>query len=390
MTSGTALGTSYLIAARRTALGRPGGLHRSRRLEDLTAPVVLAALKDAHLESRIVEEIILGNTTAGGNPARLVGLAAGLRESVPALTVDRQCASGLDAILLAMRSVALGEADVIVAGGAESVSTAPWRVAKPKNLFQTPRFLGLEQDDIEDADASHTVAASEDLARRLGITRDQQDAYALRSFLKAEAAQAERRFVGEIVPLKMAGPEARDEHSLTPEIDDLAALAPLVPPDGTHTSGNTSTAQDGAAMAVIVSERKHRELGAPPGLRLVASASEGVGPGDDARAPVAALEKLLKASNGSFAGRFGLVEVSEASAAQALALRNTFELDDGELNPDGGAIVRGYPLGASSAVSVVRLFTRLVRAAVRPKHPFGAVTQGAVGGLGVAALFEAV
>jgi acetyl-CoA C-acetyltransferase len=106
---------------------------------------------------------------------------------------------------------------VIVAGGAESVSTAPWRVAKPKNLFQTPRFLGLEQDDIEDADASHTVAASEELARRLGITRDQQDAYALHSFLKAETAQAERRFVGEIVPLKMAGPEGRDEHTVTPE-----------------------------------------------------------------------------------------------------------------------------------------------------------------------------
>jgi acetyl-CoA C-acetyltransferase len=163
------------------------------------------------------------------------------------------------------------------------------------------------------------------------------------------------------------------------DIDDLAALAPLVPPDGTHTSGNTSTVQDGAAMAVIVSERKHRELGAPPGLRLVASANEGVGPGDDARAPVAALEKLLKASNGSLAGRLGLVEVSEASAAQALALRNTFELDDGELNPDGGAIARGYPLGASSAVSVVRLFTRLVRAAIRPKQPFGAVTQVPLG-----------
>jgi len=154
MTSATALGSSYLIAARRTALGRPGGLHRSRRLEDLTAPIVLAALQDAKLAPKVVEEIILGNTTAGGNPARMVGLAAGLRESVPALTVDRQCASGLDAILLAMRAVALGEADVIVAGGAESISTAPWRVAKPKNLFQTPRFIGLDQDDADTADAS--------------------------------------------------------------------------------------------------------------------------------------------------------------------------------------------------------------------------------------------
>jgi acetyl-CoA C-acetyltransferase len=154
MASASALGSSYLIAARRTALGRPGGLHRSRRLEDLTAPIVLAALQDAQLDARTVEEIILGNTTAGGNPARLVGLAAGLRESVPALTVDRQCASGLDAILFAMRAVAMGEADVIVAGGAESISTAPWRIAKPKSLFQTPRFIGLESDDRETADTS--------------------------------------------------------------------------------------------------------------------------------------------------------------------------------------------------------------------------------------------
>ena len=128
-------------------------------------------------------------------------------------------------------------------------------------------------------------------------------------------------------------------------------------------------------MAVIVSERKHRELGAPRGLRLMASATEGVGPGEDARAPVAALEKLLKTSNGAIGGRLGLVEVSEASAAQALALRNTFDLDDGELNPDGGAVARGYPLGAASAVSVVRLFTRLVRSAdapqadLRRRHP---------------------
>jgi acetyl-CoA C-acetyltransferase len=390
MTSATALGSSYLIAARRTALGRPGGLHRSRRLESLTAPVVLAALADAGLDPGAVEEIFLGNTTAGGNPARLVGLAAGLRESAPALTVDRQCASGLDAILLAMRAVARGEADVIVAGGAESISTAPWRVAKPKNLFQTPRFLSLDQEGAEAVDASQIMAASEDMARRLGITRDQQDNYALYSFLKAEAAQNERRFVGEIVPLKMAGPEGRDEHAVTPEIEDLAALAPLVPPDGTHTSGNTSAVQDGAAMAVIVSGRKHRELGAPRALRLMASATEGVSPGEDARAPVAALEKLLKALAGGGRSGMGLVEVSEASAAQALALRNTFELEDGELNPDGGAVARGYPLGAASAVSVVRLFTRLVRSAVRPKLPFGAVTQGAVGGLGVAALFEAV
>src|SRR5689334_16667566 len=122
MTSATALGHAYIVAARRTALGRPGGLHKSRRIESLTAPVVLAALADAGLDASAVDEIIFGNTTAGGNPARIIGLAAGLDDRVPALTVDRQSASGLDAILLGSRTVALGEAKVVIAGGGESIS----------------------------------------------------------------------------------------------------------------------------------------------------------------------------------------------------------------------------------------------------------------------------
>jgi acetyl-CoA C-acetyltransferase len=178
-----------------------------------------------------------------------------LSDSVPALTVDRQCASGLDAILLAMRTVAIGEANVVVAGGAESLSTAPWRVARPRSLFQTPRFMGLEPEDGGSAEAPHSVVASEELARRLGITRDRQDSYALHSHLKAEQAASERRFVGEIVPLRMAGAEARDEGASVSDIDDAAALAPLLPPDGTHTTGNTSLLYDAAAVVVIVSAR---------------------------------------------------------------------------------------------------------------------------------------
>jgi acetyl-CoA C-acetyltransferase len=391
MTQATALGASYIVAARRTALGRPGGLHKSRRIESLTAPVVLAALQDAHLEAAAVDEIIFGNTTAGGNPARIVGLAAGLSESVPALTVDRQCASGLDAILLAMRAVALGEANVVVAGGAESLSTAPWRVARPRSLFQTPRFLGLEPEDGGGAEAPHSVVASEELARRLGITRHRQDSYALNSHRKAEQATSERRFVGEIVPLRMAGEEARDESAGVPDIEDLAALAPLICPDGTHTSGNTSMLHDAAAVVVVVSAQVHAELGAPRALRLVASSMQGVGAAEEARAPVMVLEKLLLQANGAFArDRLGLVEMSETSAAQALALSDAFDLDEDQLSPDGGALARGHPLGAASAVSVVRLFTGMARTRQGRRPQFGAVTQGAIGGLGVAALFEAV
>ena len=390
MTSATVLGPAYIIAARRTALGRPGGLHRSRRIESLTAPVVQAALEDARLEARAVEEIIFGNTTAGGNPARIVGLAAGLRDSVPALTVDRQCASGLDAILLGMRAVALGEAGVVVAGGGESLSTAPWRVARPKSLFQTPRFIGLEPEDGETADTPHSVTASEELARRLGITRHRQDAYALHAHLRAEQAMSERRFLHEIVPLRLAADETRDESTDVGGIEDLAGLSPIMRPDGTHTSGNISALQEGAAVVVMVSAQVHAELGRPRALRLAASVTQGVGASEEAHAPVAALEKLLRTNSGFTRDQLALVEMSETSAAQALAVRDAFGLDEDELSPDGGALVRGYPLAAASAVSVVRLFTRMVRSPQSGRRRYGAVTQGAIGGLGVAALFEVV
>ena len=388
MTSAPVLGPAYIIAARRTALGRPGGLHKSRRIESLTSPVVLAALEDAGLEPGAVDEIIFGNTTAGGNPARIIGLAAGLGEGVPALTVDRQCASGLDAILLGARAVALSEARVVVAGGGESLSTAPWRVARPKSLFQTPRFLGLEPED--GAAAPHSVTASETLARRLGIGRERQDAYALQSHLKAERAAGERRFVREIVPLRMAAGEARDESAEVESLQDLAELVPIVPPDGTHTHGNISAPQEGAAIAVIVAQEVWAALGRPHAMRLAGGVTQGVGASEEARAPVAALEKLMRTNSGFSRDKLALVEMSETSAAQALAVRDAFDLADEELSPDGGALVRGYPLGAASAVSLVRLFTRMVRSPGAGQRPYGAVTQGAIGGLGVAALFEAV
>lgn len=389
MSKAAALGASYIVAARRTALGRPGGLHATRRIESLAAPVVRAALQDAGLQPDRVEQIILGNTTAGGNPARIVGLAAGLGDGTAALTVDRQCASGLDAILIGMRAVALGEASVVVAGGAESISTAPWRVARPRNLFQTPRFLGLEADAGEARDASPSAAASEALARRLGISRQRQDSYTLGSHLKAERAIGERRFVGEIVPLRMAGEEARDEAADVAGIDDLEEMEPLLPPDGTVTAGNSSMLQDGAAIVVIVSAAVHAELGSPQAMRLVASSILGMGAGEEARAPVAALEKLLRPNGANPRNELALVEMSEVSAAQALAVRDAFDLSEDALNPDGGALVRGYPLGAASAVSVTRLFTRMVRGRNGAAPGLGAVTQGATGGLGVAALFSA-
>lgn len=379
----------YVVAARRTALGRIGGLHQSRRLEELAAPVVEAVLSDCGLASERVDQLILGNASAGGNPARLVALAAGLDDATSALTVDRQCGSGLDAILLAIRNIAAGDANVIVAGGAESLSTAPWRIAKPRNLYQLPHFIGLDPTGSSPDDEPQPFEASEHLARRLGITRAQQDAWAVRSHAKAQIARERRLLVGEIVPLRSNAEEKKDQSAIDPSLSDLEKLRPFAPPDGTLTPGNTSALHDGAAMVVAVSESIWDELGRPSALRLVASASQGVSADDEASAPLAAMRKLYGRLNGFDRSDLRVVEMGEASAAQAIAFADGLGIDADIVNPAGGALVRGHPLGAAGAVLVVRLFTDLVRApqeAVR----FGAVAQGTIGGLGLAALFEAV
>jgi acetyl-CoA C-acetyltransferase len=386
----TALSPAYIVAARRSALGRIGGLHRSRRLEELTAPVVAAALADAKLSASQVDEIIIGNASAGGNPARVIALAAGLPETAPALTLDRQCGSGLDAILMAARAVGAGEADVMVAGGAESLSTAPWRIAKPKSLYQLPHFIGVDAATDAASEEPQPYEASEALAKRLKISRMDQDAFALKSHLKAEAAREARRFVGEIVALWSNAEEARDQSAIGPSLEDIERQRPFLPPSGTLTPANTSLPHDGAAIAVVVSERIWQELKRPRALRLIGSAAQGVSPDAEAEAPIAAMQKLYGRLNGFDRTAIGVIEMSETSAAQALALMDAFDIDDGMLNPDGGAVVRGHPLGASGAVLVVRLFSTLARNGHDGRSGYGVVTQGTIGGLGLAALFEAV
>ncbi len=380
---------AYIIAARRSALGRIGGLHKGRRIEELCAPVVAAALRDSGLRADRVDEVLIGNATQGGNPARLIALSAGISDSVPAATIDRQCGSGLDAILAANRAIAAGEAEIVVAGGAEALSTAPWRIAKPRTLYQLPRFTSFEPGPAEEGGVPPLVEATEALAARLGISRAQQDAYALRTHLKAEAARTSKRFAGEIVPIRSNAEEARDQSAVEPDFKDLAQLAPYQQPDGTLTPGNTSAMHDGAAMTVVVSERVWAELGKPRALRLVAQAIRGVAPDEEASAPIETVKTLQERLNGFKRSDIGIIEMSESSAAQAIALVQSLDLDEDLLNPDGGAVARGHPLGAAGAVLVARLFTRMARGEEkRPK--LGVATLGAQGGMGLAALFEAV
>lgn len=381
---------AYIVAARRSALGRVGGLHRQRRLEDLAAPVIAAVLEDAGLSADRVDEFVVGNTTHGGNPARLLALAAGLPETVPALTIDRQCSSGLDAILHAIRTIASGDADVVVAGGVESLSTAPWRIARPRSLYQTPHFIVPEGPAEPGQDLGQVWMPSERLARRLSLSRMAQDAFAFKSHLKAEQARQDRRFVGEIVPLRANAEEARDQSANNPSLEDFEQEEPFEPPSGTVTPANISVPHDGAAMVVVVSEHIWSELGRPPALRLVNAAARGVLPEEEAEAPIAAMQRLLTRLNGFDRSAIHAIEISESSAAQAIAVASELGFDQDLVNPRGGALVRGHASAASGAILVVRLFTDLVRAKKAPRTGFGAAAQGALGGLGLAAMFEAV
>ena len=381
----------YIVAARRTAIGRIGGLHRLRRVEVLAAPVVEAVLGDAGIGVEEVDEIIVGNCTAGDNPARLIALASGLPVTAMATTIDQQCASGLEAILAAARRIAADEAAIVVAGGVESLSTAPWRIARPRSLFQTPHFIRPEPIGAP-AMAEHVPHTSlEAMAERLGITRAEQDAWALASHRKAGEAREARRFVGEIVPLRSTTEEARDQSAVDPDFDDLADLEPISGEHGTLTTGNISALHDGAAFVVAISQAEWERRGRPPALRPVGNAALGVEPGQEGEAPIAAVQKLYGRLNGFDRSGISVFEMSEASAVQAIALGRQLGLDEARINPDGGAVVRGHPLGASGAVLVTRLFSRLVRNEARPrKARYGVAALGANGGLGLAALFERV
>lgn len=380
-------GGAYIVAARRTALGRIGGLHGSRRIEDLAAPVISAALGDAAIVTSDVDEIIVGNATAGGNPARLIALAAALPETANATTIDQQDASGLVAIIQASRLVTQGDADVVIAGGAESLSTAPWRIARPKNIHQMPRFIQPDPSSSAGLNLPFPLECTEQLARDLNISRARQDAFAAGSLQKAVDARKAKRFDDEIVPLKARREESRDQSTASAELSDFADEEPYLDEDGTLTPANTSAWHDGAAFVVAVSEERWQSMGEPAALRLILSASVGVPPGSEAAAPIASVKKLYKRLNGFDRASIGLLETSETSAVQAIAIAEALGIDEASINPEGGALARGHPFAAAGAMLVVRLFSQMVRNARKDAPTFALAAQGALGGLGVAALF---
>lgn len=351
-----------LIAARRTAVVPRGGAFARLRIEDLAAPVLLACLADAGLGPDQVDEVILSNALgAGGNPARRVALAAGLPERVAGLTVDRQCAGGLDAILLARALVASGAAEVVLAGGVESYSRRPLRHATDPDggtaraYDQSPFTPWPDRDPL-------MADAAEALARRLAIGRDRQEGWAIQSHAKALTADHS----AEILPLAGVARDAFPRH-LTP---GLLARAKVVA--GSITAATAAVAADAAAVCLVVSDRVARGHG----LAILGGATVGGNPEEPGLAPLAALERL------GATGPLAMVEVMEAYAVQAIAVVEGAGLDPAIVNPGGGALARGHPIGASGAILAVRLFHAL-------RKGRGLATIASAGGIGTALLVEA-
>jgi acetyl-CoA C-acetyltransferase len=376
-----------IVAARRTPIGTRGRGLAGRRVEELAAPVIRAALADAAAAiGRAVDvaDVVLGNCMGpGGNPARVAALAAGLGVAVPGATVDRQCGSGLAAVLDAATAIRAGDLRPRIAGGVESASTAPVRSVDGVP-YDRAAFAPAGWPDPE------MTRAAEDLARHDRIPRSRQDAHAARSHARARAALVAGRFADELVPL--AGMTADDA------IGGAERLLPRLPalfPDGTLTAGTATRIGDGAAAVVVVPGDGNAASGGLPGRGLpgLAIRAHAIVGCDPALPGIGAAAAVLAALDRAGLGTEDVAafEIVEAFAAQSLAVLDRLGIadDDARVCADGGALALGHPWGASGAVSVVRLFSRLVRAGA-PAGTIGVAAASVGGGLGVAAVLEVV
>lgn len=356
---------SVILAAKRTAVVPRGGAFARLSIEELAAPVVRALLDDAGMDAGHVGELICSNALgAGGNPARRVALMAGLPDRVAGLSIDRQCAGGLDAILLARALVDSGAAEVVIAGGVESYSRRPQRLRTDPDGGAAVAYDQAPFTPWPDRDPGMAEAA-EALAQRLGISRADQDTWAVASHAKA------RVFPGEVVEIMG---QSRDAFArgLTPA---LAARAKVV--TGSITAANAAVAADAAAFVLVVSDR----IAAGRGLRILGGATVGTDPTEPGLAPVAAIAVAL-AQAGLTVGQIAVSEIMEAYAVQAIACVQGAGLDLAGVNQGGGALSRGHPIGASGAILAVRLFYQL-------QQGVGLAAIAAAGGIGTALLLQA-
>ncbi|MCD6014073.1 MAG: acetyl-CoA acetyltransferase [Solirubrobacterales bacterium] len=396
------MGEALIIDAVRTPMGRYRGALSGVRPDDLAARSIAAAVERTGIEPADVVDVYWGAANQAGEDnrdvARMAALLAGLPVEVPGVTVNRLCASGLEAVNQASRALRLEEADLYLAGGSESMSRAPWVMPKPetglprgeRTMYDTA--LGWRLINPRMAERYSTEAmgeTAENVAERHSISRSDQDAFALRSHQRAIAAQAEGRFDEQLVAVE--APDGRGTTVVDADegpradtsLERLASLHPVFRDGGTVTAGNASTLNDGAACVVLGSERKATELGAEPLARVVATGVAGVDPAFMGIGPVPAIRRALAAA-GLELEQIDLIEINEAFAAQVLACARELGIDEERLNVNGGAIALGHPLGCSGA----RLLTTLAWELRRRGGRYGIASLCVGVGQGLATVIE--
>ncbi len=386
-----------IVSACRTAIGSFGGTLREIPASKLGAVTIREAIKRASVEPGEVEEVIMGNVLQAGqgqNPARQAAMAAGIPQEVPSFTVNKVCASGLKAVILSAQAIALGDSRIVVAGGMENMSLAPYAVPKARwgERMGHDQFVDLMIHDglWEIFYGYHMGVTAENVAKRYNITREEQDRFGLASQEKAWAAIRGGKFKEEIVPVEVPqkkGPPVLfevDEHPRETSMEKLAALKPAFLPDGTVTAGNASGINDSAAALVLMSSQEAKARGLSPMAKIRSWASAGVDPAYMGTGPIPATRKALERAGLSIQD-LDLVELNEAFAAQSLACIRELGLDMEKVNPNGGAIALGHPIGASGARILVTLLYEMKRRGAR----LGLATLCIGGGQGCALIVEA-
>jgi acetyl-CoA C-acetyltransferase len=385
-----------ICAPVRTAIGTFGGTLKDMPAAELGAVAIRAAVARAGLDPARVDGVVMGNVIQAGNrmnPARQAAIGAGIPVSAPALTVNRVCGSGAQAIASAAQEIRLGEAEVMVAGGMENMDRAPYLLPNGRwgmRMGDGQVIDSMLYDGLNDAfSGQHSGWHTEDLVAQCRVSREEQDAWALRSQANFSAAQAAGRFEAEIAPVQIQGRKgavafAKDEHN-RPETtaETLAKLRPAFRKDGTITAGNAPGLNSGAAAMVVASRSAAERLGLKPVARLVSAGLGAVEPGMFGLGPVPAVQRAL-ARAGWTAADVERAEINEAFAAIAIAVMRETGLKADAVNPEGGAIAHGHPIGASGAV----LTTRLLHGMARAGQARGLVTLCIGGGQGIALCLE--
>jgi acetyl-CoA C-acetyltransferase len=403
MSFGNGNGTGEIVISTplRTAIGTFGGSLKDVTAVELGATVGKEVISRSGIEGEQVDQCIIGNILSAGqgmNPGRQVGIKSGLPVETPGMTLNRMCGSGLQAIVSAAQEIALGDADVVMAGGIENMDQAPFLMPKGRYGYR----MGMPDAKIYDHmvydglwdvfNNYHMGVTAENIAEKYGISREDSDAYAVRSHQRAAKAHEEELFEGQIVPVEIKQKKetvqfTTDEHIRSnASVEGLGKLKPVFKRDeGTVTAGNASGINDGAAMMLVTSEKKAEELGLPVAGRLVSAAVAGVDPSLMGAGMIPASRLAMKKA-GLSVDDLDAVEANEAFSSIAIAVGRELEVPEEKLNPVGGAVALGHPIGATGAVLTVKILHHLERTGGR----YGLVTLCIGGGMGIAAIFERV